>query len=65
MLGFTAKDAGADRMEGAQHHAALLAAQQVIYPAFHFPGSLVGEGDRQNVERTDSLSTDKIGYAVG
>jgi hypothetical protein len=45
----SAQDPGADAVEGAQPHAADVGAEQLLHPAAHLPGRLVGEGDREDL----------------
>ena len=63
---FAAQDAGAGRVEGAEHHPLRgLLTEQVAHTRIHFARGFVGECDRQNLVRTHSLVGDQIGHALG
>ena len=63
---FTAQDARADRVEGAEHDPFRgLIGQQTFDALCHFFGGLVRKGDRQDLPRSNPFHRDEIGDPLG
>jgi len=62
VLSLSSENAGADRVEGAEHDAFDgLVGQQGLDPRLHLFCGFVGERHREDLPRADSLDRDEIG----
>ena len=61
----TAEDSSPHGVEGAEPHPADVSTEQLLDPAAHLPGRLVGEGDRQDLLGAHPAGGDDVGDAMG
>src|SRR5690606_9516601 len=62
---FAAQQAGTHGMEGSEPDALEILVDEGDHAAFHFAGSLVGEGDSDDIVRRNTLALDEVSQAAG